>query len=282
MNQRRLEDALYQPQTAEVSVEVHTDSQTPETLRFYARDLIRALQATNARLDSGDPVSIGHQHSAEMRGFFVTFAKEVVPDDCSLYTFTPETLRFPVDGNLIVTVNVPHRPVLRADSPATTATTASNPHESTPSTPSPSSSPQGAARKGRRRDPAVVQYLKERMSEHDDLGERVRKNKGITLHNSDIADEWERVMTFYNLYIGERFPKGSGKKITKADLVAAFDCSPSWLDNAKEGFDKLKLYGKEGSQPSTEVIQKLENKPATGPEGKVKLLEFLRRYQPTE
>ncbi|KAK1219198.1 hypothetical protein PQX77_018094 [Marasmius sp. AFHP31] len=277
MDQRRLEDALYQPQTAEVVVEVHTDSQTPDTLRFYARDLVRALQATNARLDGGDPVSIGHQHSAEMRGFFVTFAKEVVPDDCNSYTFTPETLRFPRDGNLIVTVSVPHRPVLRADSPAATA---SSSQDSMPSTPSPSESPKGAARKGLRRDSAVVQYLKEKLLEYDNLGERVRKNKGIILHNSDIVDEWERVMTFYDTFIGERFPELSGKKITKADLVAAFDCSSSWLDNAKEGHEKIKLYGKEGTQPSSDVIKKIEDKPLTGPEGKGKLLEFLRKYKP--
>ncbi|KAK1233725.1 hypothetical protein PQX77_003105 [Marasmius sp. AFHP31] len=291
MDQRRLEDALYQPQTAEVVVEVHTDSQTPDTLRFYARDLVRALQATNARLDGGDPVSIGHQHSAEMRGFFVTFAKEVVPDDCSSYTFTPETLRFPRDGNLIVTVSLPHRPVLRADSPAATAS-----QDSMSSTPSPSESPKGAARRGLRRDSAVVKYLKEKLLEYDNLGERVRKNKGIVMHNSDIIDEWERVMTFYDTFIGERFPETSvslhsthkndwthleqGKKITKADLVAAFDCSSSWLDNAKEGHEKLKLYGKEGTQPSSDVIQKIEDKPVTGPEGKGKLLEFLRKYRP--
>ncbi|KAK1233685.1 hypothetical protein PQX77_002483 [Marasmius sp. AFHP31] len=277
MDQRRLEDALYQPQTAEVVVEVHTDSQTPDTLRFYARDLVRALQATNARLDGGDPVSIGHQHSAEMRGFFITFAKEVVPDDCSSYTFTPETLRFPRDGNLIVTVNLPHRPVLRADSPAATACSS---QESMPSTPSPSESPKGAARKGLRRDPAVVNYLREKLLEYDNLGERVRKNKGITLHNSDIVDEWERVITFYDTFIGSRFPELSGKKITKADLVAAFECSSSWLDNAKEGHEKIKLYGKEGTQPSSDVIMKIEDKPVTGPEGKGKLLEFLRKYRP--
>ncbi|KAJ8072155.1 hypothetical protein PM082_015713 [Marasmius tenuissimus] len=274
MDQRRLEDTLYQPQTAEISVEVHTDSQTPDTLRFHARDLVQALQATNARLDGDDPVSIGHQHSAEMRGFFVTFAKEVVPDNCMSYRFTPETLRFPRDGNLLVSVNVPQRTVLKTD---TQSMPASVTHESSPS---PAESSKEATQKGMKRDPAVVQYLKEMLLERENLGERVRKNKGIILHNPDIVDEWRRVMDFYVEFVGKRSPRPSGKKITKADLVAALECSQSWLDAAKEGYEKVKLYGEGGSQPSSEVIRRLEDRPVTGPEGKGKLLEFLKGYQP--
>ncbi|KAJ8085061.1 hypothetical protein PM082_003840 [Marasmius tenuissimus] len=268
-------ETLYQPESTEMMLSVHSDPRESNGLRFYARDFVQELQRTNARVDGCEPVSIRHQHPTEV-GFFVTFAKEVVPDACSSYIFNPETLRFPSDGRLLVTINVPRRPNLPQTQPQSSpaSTSDAQPVASTPDT-------SRQALRGNRRDQAVIDYLHKKMSERGGLREHVHKNRGMKLHNPEIVRDWQRIMEFYNEFINERFPEPSSrKKITKADIVAAFGFRPSWFDDVKDGYDRVKIYGKEGSQPSHTVIAKLEERPETGPEGKVKLLKFLKEFRP--
>ncbi|KAL0565889.1 hypothetical protein V5O48_016131 [Marasmius crinis-equi] len=266
----------YQPQSAEIVVEVFPDPDEPGEYRMDAKQLVRLLQKTNAKVEGRDPVSIMHQdHNLTMYG--VTFAEEVVPDDCDSFEFIPRTLRFPSTRSMFLYISVPRR-MLNLDDNAKSAPASDETKEPDKTTPIGSKLSEG--KKNRR--PEVVQYLRAKMSEREGLYERIEKHRGNTkLQNPDIVEDWRRVSEFYSEVVDKRFPgpgPSTGRKITKSDVVAAFGYGSSWIDDVRAGHEFVRIYGKDGDQPSEEVIHELEAYRPSSPKGKTALLDFLKKH----
>ncbi|KAL0572493.1 hypothetical protein V5O48_009480 [Marasmius crinis-equi] len=133
------------------------------------------------------------------------------------------------------------------------------------------------ARNKNNRHPEVVEFFRTKMSEREGLYERIEKHRGNTkLQNPDIVEDWRRVSEFYN----ESPPSqpSAGHKITKADVVAAFSYGSLWIDDVRAGYELVRIYGREGDQPSEEVVHELEAYRPNSPKGKTALLDFLKGH----
>ncbi|KAL0580979.1 hypothetical protein V5O48_001071 [Marasmius crinis-equi] len=267
----------YQPQSAEIVVEVFPDPDEPGEYRIDAKQLVRLLQKTNAKVEGRNPVSILHQDQ-RLTLYSVTFAEEVVPDDCDTYEFNPRTLHFPDTRSMFLFINVPKRLMGQTDEvkSAVTSDKAKEPEE-----PAPTDSKSPARNKDTRR-PEVVGYLCTKMSEREGLHERVEKHRGNTkLQNPEIVEDWRHVSEFYSAVVDKRFPgpgPSAGRKITKGDVVAAFGYSSSWIDDVRAGYELVRIYGREGDKPSEDVIHELEAYRPNSPKGRTALLNFLKKH----
>ncbi|KAL0579206.1 hypothetical protein V5O48_002768, partial [Marasmius crinis-equi] len=269
----------YQPQSAEVVVEVFPDPDEPGEYRMHAKELVRRLQKTNAKVEGRDPVAIMHQDQL-LTLYSVTFAKEVVPDDCDAYEFNPRTLHFPSTRSMFLSINVPKRLMDQTDS--LTSTIMSDELKEPEKTALTDSKSPEKKKNTRTRRPEVVEYLRAKMSEQEGLYERIEKHRGNTkLQNPDIVEDWRRVSEFYSEVVDKRFPgpgPSTGRKITKSDVVATFGYGSSWIDDVRAGHEFIRIYGREGDQPSEEVIHELEVYRPNSPKGKTALLDFLKKH----